>query len=226
MANRKLKMNSIFHYKYNKEITVFEKSLLAKLNASDDLNVNIASPRIIGDTAQEIIENCFKEGIPSNIGTAIQKKFARRSMADMAFVDIFNNYVIVDVKTHNIDTVFNMPNLTSVKRIASLYEDDENYFSLLIAKYTTVKNRAEFLDIVFIPIEHLSWDCLTIGALGWGQIQIADAKNIKTDRKQTRKSWMISLCDALAIFYPKELLKINERIEEFRKIRRFWENKP
>ena len=24
----------------------------------------------------------------------------------------------------------------------------------------------------FVPIEFLSWDCLTIGALGWGQIQI------------------------------------------------------
>ena len=25
--------------------------------------------------------------------------------------------------------------------------------------------------VLFVPLEFLSWDCLTLGALGWGQIQ-------------------------------------------------------
>jgi hypothetical protein len=60
-----------------------------------------------------------------------------------------------------------------------------------------------------LPIEFLSWDCLTIGALGWGQIQIADA--IKIDWGCSRRKWMVRLCDVMLDFYPREIDKIRER---------------
>ena len=44
-------------------------------------------------------------------------EFARRSMADMAFMDTEGVYSVIDVKTHNEHTRFNMPNLTSVERL-------------------------------------------------------------------------------------------------------------
>ena len=39
-------------------------------------------------------------------------------MADLAFKDKVSNYCVVDVKTHREGTVFNLPNLTSVDRLA------------------------------------------------------------------------------------------------------------
>lgn len=39
-------------------------------------------------------------------------------MADIAFKDRDDFYYVVDVKTHREDTKFNMPNLTSVERLA------------------------------------------------------------------------------------------------------------
>lgn len=39
-------------------------------------------------------------------------------MADLAFTDKEGIYSVVDVKTHREDTRFNMPNLTSVERLA------------------------------------------------------------------------------------------------------------
>jgi hypothetical protein len=68
----------------------------------------------------------------------------------------------------------------------------------------------------------LDWNCLTLGALGWGQIQIANSNNIIIDRKQTRREWMLSLCDKLAEFYPKEISKINDRILRFKEIKEYW----
>jgi len=156
---------------------------------------------------------------------AVQEKFARRAMADVAFTDRHENYVVVDVKTHNEDTAFNMPNLISVERIARFYGDDTNFFSLLIAKYTMADGRPVFRDVLFVPVEHLNWDCLILGALGWGQIQIANARVVHVDTMQTRKQWMLKLCDALDLFYPREIEKINDRIKHFRAIREFWENK-
>lgn len=44
-------------------------------------------------------------------------------MADLAFTDKEGFYSVVDVKTHRADTKFNMPNLTSVERLARFYSD-------------------------------------------------------------------------------------------------------
>jgi hypothetical protein len=66
---------------------------------------------------------------------------------------------------------------------------------------------------------------LTIGALGWGQIQIANANVVKIIPKNSRKKWMLELCDTLLEFYPKEIGKVKERINHFKQVRKFWEKK-
>ena len=146
-------------------------------------------------------------------------------MADVAFEDKEGFYCIVDVKTHREGTKFSRPNLTSVERLSRLYEDDTNIFSLIIVRYTLDGNRVEVADVLFQPIEFLDWQCLTIGALGWGQIQIADSNRIVVNHGCSRKDWMIALCNEMHEFYPREILKVEERIERFRRVREFWDRK-
>jgi hypothetical protein len=97
--------------------------------------------------------------------------------------------------------------------------------SLMIA-YSVSGLRAIIEKVKFVPIEFLGWDCLTIGALGWGQIQIANSNIITINPQYSRKQWMMELCDTLLDFYPKEIAKIDGRIEHFRKIRAKWEERP
>jgi hypothetical protein len=96
-------------------------------------------------------------------------------MADLAFEDDNGFYYVIDVKTHRLSTKFNMPNLTSVERLARFYESDKNVFAVLMVAYDVEGTRVEVERVTFVPIEFLGWDCLTIGALGWGQIQIANS---------------------------------------------------
>lgn len=208
-------------------LQAFEKKLLELLNNSKDLQNGriISSPRAVGDAVQDIIGERLLSCLPENIVKDYSDKFARRAMADLAFTDVNNNYFIIDIKTHNKNTNFNMPNLTSVERLARFYEDDNNYFVILLVEYSVIENQLIFEQVKFVPIENFAWECLTIGALGWGQIQIANANVIVVDRELTRKSWMLQLCDVLDIFYPKEIYKIEKRIERFAKIRAYWENK-
>lgn len=56
-------------------------------------------------------------------------------MADLGFEDAEGFYYIVDVKTHRLSTEFNMPNLTSVDRLARFHEDDANYSVVLMVPY-------------------------------------------------------------------------------------------
>jgi hypothetical protein len=146
-------------------------------------------------------------------------------MADLAFTDPDGFYYVVDVKTHRLETQFNMPNLTSVERLVRFYEDDRNYFVVLIVAYTVKGTRVKVAKAHFIPIEFLAWDCLTIGALGWGQIQIANANTINVNENYSRKKWMLELCDVMLEFYPREIGKINERIAYFKRVRREWKKK-
>ena len=204
-----------------------QSNLLSLLNSCHDFeNVRITnSPRAVGDTVQEILGEKMSDCFPNGLIRDFNDSFARRAMADVAFMDSQNNYFVVDIKTHNRSTDFNMPNLTSVERLSRFYEDDNNFFVILLAEYKVINSKIEFDAVRLIPIEHLKWDCLTIGALGWGQIQIANARVVNIDREQRRKNWMLQLCDIMDIFYPKEIAKIEKRVSYFEKVRLFWQNK-
>ena len=164
----------------------------------------ISSTRATGDAIQHVLEANF-EGMLGDFCKDYSASFARRAMADLAFSDRKDLCYVVDVKTHRLETKFNMPNLTSVERLARFYEDDANYYVMLMVAYNVVSDvRIHFERVHFEPIEFLSWDCLTVGALGWGQIQIANANNIVVNHRYSRKKWMLELCDVLFEFYPRE----------------------
>jgi hypothetical protein len=204
-----------------------ESSIVELLNNNQLMNYNtINSPRAVGDAVQGFLENNISQCLPKALVTNINTSFARRAMADLAFEDASKNYYVVDIKTHNLDTKFNMPNLTSVERLARFYGDTKNYFVLVLISYTTHDEQLNFSNCLFTPIEYLDWSCLTLGALGWGQIQIANSNIVNIEQKNTRKKWMLQLCDAIDLFYPNEISKITQRIDYFKNVRNYWENQP
>jgi hypothetical protein len=202
--------------------TIEEKVMRLLNNQADFLSADTAeSTRAAGDAIQSIIEDNFEE-ILGEHGGEYSASFARRAMADLAFKDKPNNYYVVDVKTHREETAFNMPNLTSVDRLARFYEDDANFFVMLMVKYSVTETKVKVSKVHFVPIEYLKWSCLTLGALGAGQIQIANSKQIEIDSTKSRRSWMLEFCDNVLQFYPREILKINKRIGKFEKVKDFW----
>lgn len=174
---------------------------------------------------QEILSEQF-QAILGDCCAEYSASFARRAMADLAFTDRDGLYHVVDVKTHRLGTSFNMPNLTSVERLARFYEDDNNYFVLLMIKYDIHGVTVSVETVHFVPIEFLSWECLTVGALGWGQIQIANANIITINEGFSRKKWMLQLCEIMLEFYPKEIGKIGKRIDYFKHLKERWLQKP
>jgi len=213
-------MNSrLFYTDVYKEI---ERDILNTLTTSDDFLTSntLKSTRAAGDAIENILAASF-ETILGYWCAKYSANFARRAMADLAFTDVDGFYYVVDVKTHRTDTKFNMPNLTSVERLSRFYEDDANYFVLLLVSYHLVGSKAIFTDIKFVPIEFLGWDCLTIGALGWGQIQIANSNYVTVNPGYIRQNWMLEFCEVVLKFYPKEITKIQNRIVRFEEVRQF-----
>jgi len=201
-----------------------ERDIRDFLNAHDEFlsGSTVNSPRAVGDAIQEILANNFQAILGELACPKYSAQFARRAMADLAFEDADGFYYVVDVKTHRLSTKFSMPNLTSVDRLARFYEDDTNYFVILLVAYDIQGLRVVVDEVRFVPIEFLVWDCLTIGALGWGEIQIANANRVEIDPGYSRQRWMIEMCDNLMEFYPREIAKIDKRIERFRRLKDDW----
>lgn len=216
-------MSAIFTTGKYKEI---ESAIVELINRhSDMLSVRTAaSTRAAGDAIQDILSEQFAM-VLGDLCAQYSSDFARRAMADLAFTDCDGLYYVVDVKSHRLGTSFSMPNLTSVERLARFYESDTNYFVVLMVKYEVEDTSVSATEAHFVPIEFLGWDCLTIGALGWGQIQIANANVISVNPGYPRKKWMLELCDAMLEFYPGELAKIGDRMEYFKAVRARWEAK-
>ena len=214
----------IFHTDEYKSI---ESSIVTLLNDQPDFLSTRTAPstRAVGDAIEDILSEGLQP-LLGNLSVEYSASFARRAMADIAFTDVNDLYYVVDVKTHRLDTAFNMPNLTSVQRLARLYEDDQNYFVLLMVKYRLDDIHLIVDTVHFVPIEFLAWDCLTIGALGTGQIQIANANHINIIDGYSRKSWMLELCDVMLDFYPREIAKITDRIGYIESVKRTWQDKP
>lgn len=215
--------SSLFH---TDQYLKVEQRIVDFLNANQDYlsATTVKSTRAVGDAIQDILAENFQE-ILGDERAKYSMGFARRAMADLAFEDHEGLYYVVDVKTHRLkDTTFNMPNLTSVERLARFYEDDKNYFVLLLISYEVQGSQAVVKQARFSPIEFVGWDCLTIGALGWGQIQIANSRFVTIKPAYSRRAWMIELCNRLFEFYPREISKIGRRIEYFQKVKAFWEN--
>ncbi|MCY4541370.1 MAG: hypothetical protein OXB95_03090 [Rhodobacteraceae bacterium] len=217
-------MKSRFYYQGHHERIATE--IREYINSLDSFLTpqTASSPRTVGDALESLVAERF-ETFLGEWCREYSSEFARRAMADMAFTDVEGIYSIIDVKTHREDTRFNMPNLTSVERLARFYESDTNVFSLIMIKYSVDGTDLRVSDVLFAPIEFLDWGCLTVGALGWGQIQIANSNNIQTVPRNSRRDWMLQLCDVLMAFYPREIDKITERMQRFESVREYWAEK-
>ena len=130
-------MKSSFYYDGH-YLEVAEKIKDYINNSPDFLSPQTAgSTRATGDAIESLISQRFNAFL-EDWCAEYSSDFARRAMADLAFTDKEGFYSIVDVKTHREDTKFNMPNLTSVERLARFYESDKNVFSLLMVE---IRNR-------------------------------------------------------------------------------------
>lgn len=198
------------------------------LNGQDQLlsESTVNDTRAAGGAIQYILSENFQSILGTEHCAKYWSQFSRKAMEDLAFEDGDGFYYGVDVKTHRLSTKFNMPNLTAVERLSQFYEVDKNYFVVLMVAYDIEDLHAIIEHVTFVPIEFLGWDCLRIGALGRGQIQIANSNRITINPQYSRKSWMIEFCDTMLEFYPKEIVKIGSRIERFKKIREEWEKRP
>jgi hypothetical protein len=132
----------------------------------------------------------------------------RKAIGDFMLTDSH----AVNVKSNNVDKQNYSPNMISIKKMHEWVFEERHDLSFVFVDY---KNQHGKLEVIqqssLIPIEQLSWDCLSIEAQGYGVIQMC--RSLVVVPNQTKSEFYIGFLAA----YGKYLQKEKKKHENFAK---------
>ncbi len=112
----------------------------------------------------------------------------------------------VNVKSNNVDKQNYSPNMISIKKMHRWVFEDRNELSFIFVDY---KMDGDDLNVLsetdLIPLEHISWDCLSIEAQGYGVIQ--KVRPLDLDNSQTKRDFYRGFLKAYEKYREKERKK-------------------
>lgn len=118
----------------------------------------------------------------------------------------------VNVKSNNVAKQNYSPNMISIKKMHEWVFEDRNELSFIFVDYEEKGDELKVLsESDLLPIEHISWDCLSIEAQGYGVIQRIGP--LKTVKGQTKRDFYKGFLAA----YEKYRQKEHKKHENFAK---------
>ena len=155
------------------------------------------------------------------IESTIAKKYGgvakgtRKSIGDFLLNDDMSKPV--NVKSNNLARNNYSPNMISAKRLINWMKTEGNELYFIFVDYYSTDDGVEIQnDSGLIPVQHLSWDCLTIEAQGWGVIQMSG--KLTVDKNQDIKGFFSGMKQAYEAYMEKEakkMQKIKDMIKDF-----------
>ena len=119
----------------------------------------------------------------------------------------------VNVKSNNVAKQNYSPNMISIKKMHKWVFEDRKQLSFVFVDYKVVDGDLQVLEETgLIPIEQISWDCLSIEAQGYGVIQKVRALNVVEG--QTKREFYKGFLKA----YDKYREKERKKHERFSKL--------
>ena len=169
--------------------------------------------RTIGDLIESKISKLLME---FNSELITEKKTARskKSIEDITLL-INGISFYVDPKTHNLNSDFSMPNLTSVEKVKKLFFNNSEELVYIFVSYCIQESYVIIENIQVFFIWELDVSILGIGALGKGQLQIKDANKEIIFTNKTKEEWFSDFRSLVQNYLEKQKNKINKQILEW-----------
>lgn len=166
----------------------------------------------------DYIENLFCEKISemSSSDIIVNEALSVRSIEDIEIR--FNEGVYkIDIKTHDVNRDFSMPNLISIDRARKYLINPNNHIIYIFIDYAVTDDVVNIINVIVKSIESLDWSYLAIQNLGKGQLQIKSGMSggLFFNDNVTRKEWMDMLLKEGKDYYQKLILKVTEYINNW-----------
>jgi hypothetical protein len=151
----------------------------------------------------------------ARIQALMAKQYGKETTTRKAIGDfMLSDDHAVNVKSNNVDKQNYSPNMISIKKMHEWVFEQRKQLSFLFVDYT---EQGDTLAISKqtepIPIEHISWECLTIEAQGYGVIQMCSA--LKIVENQTKRDFYRGFLAAYDKYRQKEIKKHEKFSKKF-----------
>lgn len=168
-------------------------------------------------TVGDLIENKISDILFNSTSELITEKREPRSKKSIEDVTLVSGNVLyyVDPKTHDTNSDFSMPNLTSIDKIKKLFSSDEQELIYVFVSYELNEGMVVINDIKVFFIWELDISILGVGALGKGQLQIKNANNELVFTDKGKQEWYDDFKKLVQEYLKKQITKTNKQISEW-----------
>ena len=191
-------IKNLIHSNVLEQLTDFEIHLGSEQRTVGDL-IEYKVKEILCNIQNDLIKDC----LPPR---------SRKSLEDVTIVDQDNNHFYIDTMTHNVDLDFSMPNLSSVEKLRKILLDDTKFLVYVFVGYKVENQMVNILSIETKFVWELDFSILTIGALGKGQLQIANMKKNLVFTDEGKSSWYENLKLLVKKYHDNRIKKIGKEI--------------
>ena len=182
-------------------------------NLQDFELVDGGQQRTIGD----LVENKVIEIITADTNPLISEvklSTGKKSMEDVSVVSDGVRYLL-DPKSHNVDSEFSMPNLTSISKIKKLYSTPKQELLYVFVDYQIEGQTVLIRGIKVLFLWELDMSMLGIGALGKGQLQIKNLNDDLVITDEGKEAWYDKLKVEVNKYLDKQIIKIAKQKKEW-----------
>jgi hypothetical protein len=182
-------------------------------NLQDFELVDGGQQRTIGD----LVENKVIEIITADTNPLISEvklSTGKKSMEDVSVVSDGVRYLL-DPKSHNVDSEFSMPNLTSISKIKKLYSTPKQELLYVFVDYQIEGQTVLIKGIKVLFLWELDMSMLGVGALGKGQLQIKNLNDDLVITDEGKEAWYDKLKVEVNKYLDKQIIKIAKQKKEW-----------
>jgi len=165
-------------------------------------------------TVGDLIESKVSEILRNSNSELITEKRAPRSKKSIEDVTLVSGTVLyyIDPKTHDVNSDFSMPNLTSIEKIKKLFLNQNEELVYVFVSYGLQNGMINIVDIKVFFLWELDVSILGIGALGKGQLQIKNANNKLVFTSIGKDNWYKGFKKLVQEYLKKQIIKIKKQI--------------
>lgn len=191
-----------------------QKHMLFDIGKLDTLPVHGLGQRGIADLVEHEVSLAAKQ---HNFGDGWQYFEARskRSPEDFSLKHKDGKVIYYDVKTHDMNGDFCMPNLISLDRARKIIKSDIELIYIFVKYKVSDESFLQIDSIDFIPLNKISFSCIEIQNLGLGVLQLKNAHKPIDFYSDTRHNWLVELNKRALAFYDKQIAKFEKLKDQY-----------
>ncbi|HEX8128327.1 MAG TPA: hypothetical protein VF527_04435 [Pyrinomonadaceae bacterium] len=151
----------------------------------------------------------------SQIEKMVRDKYGKNATTRKAIGDfMLTDSHAVNVKSNNVAKQNYSPNMISIQKMHKWVFEQRHELSFIFVDYEEQNGQLKVLkESGLVPIEHISWECLSIEAQGYGVIQ--RCRPLKIVPNQTKSDFYRGFLAAYEKFKQKEAKKHEEFAKRF-----------